>query len=105
MRLIDADVMIDILQKSHESHATNSREESLLARDIRLIQEQAKYHPVIFEQRPHGEWIKERLQIDERHFRSFAKCKVCGCEFTPYSFAVKEFDFCPKCGADMRKER
>lgn len=56
-------------------------------------------------ERPHGEWIKERLQIDERHFRSFAKCKVCGCEFKPYSFAVKEFDFCPKCGADMRKER
>ena len=58
----------------------------------------------IAEQRPHGEWKKERLQIDERHFRSFAKCKVCGCEFKPYSFAVKEFDFCPKCGADMRKE-
>ena len=56
------------------------------------------------EKRPHGEWIKERLQIDERHFRSFAKCKVCGCEFKPYSFAVKEFDFCPKCGSDMRKE-
>ena len=55
-------------------------------------------------QRPHGEWIKERLQIDERHFRSFAKCKVCGCAFKPYSFAAKEFDFCPKCGADMRGE-
>ena len=53
--------------------------------------------------RPHGVWIKERLQIDELHFRSFAKCKVCGCEFKPYSFAVKEFDFCPKCGADMRE--
>lgn len=54
--------------------------------------------------RQHGEWIKEHLQIDEHHFRSFAKCEICGCKFKPYSFAVKEFDFCPKCGADMRKE-
>lgn len=56
------------------------------------------------EQRPHGEWAKEYLQIDEHHFRSYAKCKVCGCSFKPYSFAVKEFDFCPKCGSDNRKE-
>lgn len=59
MRLIDADALIDILRNSHESHATNSREESLLARDIRLVQEQAKYHPIIIEERPHGEWKKE----------------------------------------------
>ena len=53
-------------------------------------------------ERPRGEWIKKSLQIDEHHFRSYAKCKVCGCSFKPYSFAVKEFDFCPECGADMR---
>lgn len=53
--------------------------------------------------RPRGEWAKEYLQIDEHHFRSYAKCKVCGCSFKPYSFAVKEFDFCPKCGSDNRK--
>lgn len=48
MRLIDADEMIEILRKSHESHANNSREEALLDRDVRLIQEQAKYHPIEF---------------------------------------------------------
>jgi len=57
-----------------------------------------------YEERPRGEWVKEYLQIDEHHFRSYAKCKVCGCSFKPYSFAVKEFDFCPKCGVDMRKK-
>ena len=46
MRLIDADELIRVLRNSHESHAENSREESLLARDIRLVEEQAKYHPI-----------------------------------------------------------
>lgn len=49
-RLIDADELIKVLRNSHESHANNSREESLLARDIRLVEEQAKYHPVIPEE-------------------------------------------------------
>ena len=40
-RLIDADKLIKVLRTSHESHAENSREESLLARDIRLVEEQA----------------------------------------------------------------
>lgn len=46
MRLIDADKLIEVLRNSHESHAENSREESLLARDIRLVEEQAKYHSI-----------------------------------------------------------
>lgn len=80
-------------------HAKNTSEDSNDEWDaMRAI---AKGFP--YEERPHGEWVKEYLQIDEHHFRSFAKCKVCGCSFKPYSFAVKEFDFCPKCGSDMRK--
>ena len=96
MRLIDADVMIDILRKSHESHATNSREESLLDRDIRLIKEQAKYHPVIIEERPHGEWIYKGGKY---------WCSSCG-EKAIYHSHVKEplphlTNFCPNCGASM----
>lgn len=49
-RLIDADELIKVLRTSHESHAENSREESLLARDIRLVEEQAKYHQVVPEE-------------------------------------------------------
>lgn len=54
------------------------------------------------EDRPHGKWEKDIVQVDERHFRSFARCTNCACSFKPYSFAVKEFDFCPKCGSDNR---
>ena len=40
MRLIDADVLMKRLEKSHEYHAKTSREEVLLFRDIRIINEQ-----------------------------------------------------------------
>lgn len=40
MRLIDADALIKRLEKSHEYHAKTSREEVLLFRDIRIINEQ-----------------------------------------------------------------
>lgn len=40
MRLIDADALVKRLEKSHEYHAKTSREEVLLFRDIRIINEQ-----------------------------------------------------------------
>ena len=93
-RLIDADVMIDILRKSHESHATNSREENLLDRDIRLVKEQEKYHPVIIEQRPHGEWL-------ECEDKRYCECSICWVLVTKKE--AEDFDYCPKCGSDNRK--
>ena len=94
MRLIDADALIDILRKSHESHATNSREESLLDRDIRLVKEQAKYHPIIIEEPKQGEWIDTGEAIDDD---IEVKCSLCGEEL--YWLA----NFCPNCGARMRE--
>ena len=40
MRLIDADALVKRLEKSHEYHAKTSREEVLLFRDIRIINDQ-----------------------------------------------------------------
>lgn len=40
MRLIDADALLKELRKSCEYHAENSREFSLLQRDIIIVQEQ-----------------------------------------------------------------
>lgn len=41
MRLIDVDALVKRLEKSHEYHAKTSREEVLLFRDIRIINEQS----------------------------------------------------------------
>lgn len=97
MRLIDADALIDILRNSHESHAKNSREESLLDRDIRLVQEQAKYHPIIIEERPHGEW---RDFSDD----GYVECPFCE-HATTCNDDIEELHFCFFCGADMRDKK
>ena len=92
MRLIDADALIDILRNSHESHATNSREESLLDRDIRLVKEQAKYHPIIIEEPKQGEW-KEVTHSG----KDIYLCSECAEAYKMYI----TYNFCPNCGARM----
>lgn len=49
--------------------------------------------------RPHGEW--KRISMDKyiRHASCFYRCSVCGED------TIGETNFCPNCGADMRKER
>jgi hypothetical protein len=39
-RLIDANELIEALRESHKHHANNSKEESLLMRDIAILNEQ-----------------------------------------------------------------
>lgn len=106
MRLIDADALLEVLRNSHESHATNSREESLLNRDIRLVKEQAKYHPIIIEARPHGEWemYGEKVEAyDISGIKTWGQKRQCtNCGFL--KIYIEDFGFysiCPNCGASM----
>ena len=48
-----------------------------------------------YEGRPHGEWKKDGF---------FAICSECGHELQHYELVVSRLNFCPNCGADMRKE-
>lgn len=52
--------------------------------------------------RMHATWEKIMYK-EKKGYRSYARCTHCKVLFKPYSFAVREFDFCPKCSADMRK--
>lgn len=70
MRLIDADALLKELRKSCEYHAENSREFSLLQRDIIIVQEQPTIDAVPFETL--YDFIKELGSITygkERFFR------------------------------------
>ena len=50
-----------------------------------------------YEKQPHGEWTSNGDDLE-------AICSVCG-EALPYSDEYDyETNFCPNCGADMRKE-
>lgn len=49
---------------------------------------------VRYEERPHGEWIKKGNN-----------CFCSNCKFELESYILGIFyNFCPRCGADMRKE-
>lgn len=52
------------------------------------------------EQRPHGEWIEHRQFSTVGYFYSEYECSNCHDEV----WQKTEWQFCPNCGADMRKE-
>ena len=54
---------------------------------------------VWYEKRPQGKWIRYR---DNPHQPEHIKCSNCG-QYWSVADHDKTFDFCFKCGADMRK--
>ena len=59
MKLIDADELLEELRKSCKYHAENSRELSLLQRDINIVKEQPTVEAIPIE------WIQKKIQIIE----------------------------------------
>ena len=90
-RLIDANALVKRLAKSHEYHARNCREEVLLYRDIRIINEQPTVDAV---EVVHGHNLKD-------HNSAF-ECSVCGWEdWDTLTADTSEYNYCPNCGAKM----
>ena len=50
-----------------------------------------------YEKRPQGKWV---LDAVSPHSISWFRCSYCGYKYDAY----KQSNFCPNCGADMRKE-
>ena len=108
MRLIDADALLEVLRNSHENHATNSRERSLLYRDICLVQEQAKYHPVII---PISEldktidvaaWCKTPNPNYSPFDNTSEVIYMCSkCAYSSGDRIAASWHYCPNCGATM----
>lgn len=111
MRLIDANRLKEVFERNtgydyhdvidiqptverpHEEWTTESAIDYLT--NIGWLTE----HDRILTERPHGEWQTLITKGTEKEPIAW-KCSVCG--KSPV-FAVKS-DFCPRCGADMRKE-
>ena len=64
--------------------------------------------PYRYEELKRGEWEeKEVVDYEETTITQWqsACCSVCGkYHTTPYLYYFDDFNFCPNCGADMRKE-
>ena len=58
--------------------------------------------PTVQADRPHGEWVDKQTYNQEIDtYVSWIECSVCGC--APYYGLDSQYNFCPNCGADMRK--
>ena len=59
-------------------------------------------------EREHGEWMEKKVvDYEETTIDQWqsARCSVCDrYHTTPYMYYFDDFNFCPNCGADMRKE-
>lgn len=95
-RLIDADALVERLKKSHEYHARTSRDEALLARDIRIIKEQ----PTIdAEPVRHGTWETSFVYDWDGNKLFIHFHRECGFEYRNY--LEDEQPYCPHCGVKM----
>ena len=96
MRLIDADALLKELRKSCEYHAENSRELSLLQRDIIIVQEQPTIDAVPVR---HGKWTRHILGSTGGYGTTVMhQCSECE------SMTISRFRYCPNCGARMDAE-
>ena len=97
---IEREAFREVLRRSHEAHANNSREEVLLERDIRLLMEQPAADVVEVK---HGEWIGEgdgysegEIVIDVWYCSECGHCIDEGID-DPHILP----NYCPNCGAKM----
>ena len=102
MRLIDADVMIKVLNEQLGAVANNDfitgLRNQLRGHFLEFVKAQPTIDPV-----KHGEWAYvDKCHIQE--WQAINKCSVCGrsvCDAT-YGDKVVHFNYCPHCGSDMR---
>ena len=98
MRPIDADALKAILERYRECNSAlvdDYSEGKFEAYSLSIAE--INDAPTIEPDRPKGEWVKFELGniLDPQY-----KCPVCGDVFNP----IVPYNFCPNCGADMRKE-
>lgn len=91
---IEREAFREVLRKSHKAHAKNCREEVLLDRDIRLLNEQPTADVVEVKR---GRW--------KFHNDGSGTCDQC--HFTQKHIYDDDGwqNFCGVCGADMRERR
>ena len=91
MRLIDADKV----------NETIDRFIGYLDEDM-ILRIKMKISKIPTVDRPHGEWIEQSDNYGDPYY----ECSVCEDAFITLEGTPKEnhYNFCPNCGADMRKE-
>ena len=109
MRLLDADYLLKIFDEKCKRHCDdcgyfdNDFHCKLIADvpEVELAKWQYEYLKKIYEKvRPLGEWIFEKA--NEERIDGYI-CSNCKCSFHTKVPYFSEFNFCPNCGAKMKR--
>jgi len=97
VKLIDADALIENLDKTLNELTTDEARGCLCTTIIRIA-----CAPTIEPERKKGEWISgaENFNTNYSH-----ECSQCGALIDMYHGGADDYFFCPICGADMRGEQ
>ena len=95
MRLIDADALTDrMYHDAFETDTDMQKWDSGCWIRYKMFENAIDDAPTIEPKR--GEWIKQGISP----YEGIQRCSVCNDIYD----ITEEFNFCPNCGADMRKE-
>lgn len=97
MRMIDADALMEVLEKIPAVGFKNIDNQTYVLVLLAQIYNIIKQQPTI-EERKTGKWIT----VDDAYNRISGKCSACGWEAHLYEDDVVGMGYCPNCGADMR---
>lgn len=108
MRLIDADEVQKILDhirgKYVDTYNRRTKVNQFFWDTIRYIEKKVRSIPTVeAKEVVHGEWIK--LEGDWRSSNTNEPLTVHQCSICGAFFRNAPYNFCPKCGADMRGEK
>lgn len=107
MRLIDADAAITEWRRINNIDENDRGARFFGYTEIpRLLN---RMPTIDAEPRKHGEWEEKEAHINEGDCEitewQSTRCSKCGkYHTTPYMYSFNNFNFCPNCGADMRKK-
>lgn len=108
MRLIDADALkeaLEVIQYNDIDDLTRTEQlinnattvDTYTIEDIQEVRENALILGAKLAQRPKGEWITGGKDVTGQYFYDEFICNQC------FVVVTDKSNFCPKCGADMRK--
>ena len=108
-RYIDADALKDkMYHEAFETDTDMQKWDSGCWIRYKMFENAISTAPSIDIEPKRGEWKeKEVVDYEETTITQWqsACCSVCGkYHTTPYLYYFDDFNFCPNCGADMRKE-
>lgn len=99
MKLIDADILKENIEKYRIAHLSHRRLSAIRRESEEVINDMCFAIDVapIIDPMKHGRWVKAERDGCWSYSEAYKQCSECG----KVTFLAKEMNYCPNCGARM----